>query len=398
MGMMTNLLGTLPSATFKKDAEQTVVLAMTTPNDPSSWSVGEDDDTLRITVGATEAEIDLTPLTLQGLQTALSSIGLSGGEVTWNGSATLLVPGQSGQVSAGGTLHFYGFTSPLWAILRPYDRELRIAQASGDTHAEQLILTSSQQYWVDFWGSYFGVRRRSGEDDTPYIERIIAEVFRARNTKLAIEQGIKDSLGWDVLIQEPWRNIFTLCRSRLSGFHHLQGDYYRYHIIHPVSEENVDWELVEEQVHLLRPAGTLMWEPNNWAAPNILDLDLPTDLITGEYYGLYQQFMELAGGNLSRDLTLSRDYYFLRVLASQSLTYYPGGILSLFYADTGDPSWDDNTWTSYTTMTWREKSEVSPPILAQCSVISPSARVAWEADDLLWETDEVAWGYSDEIE
>ena len=393
---MTDLLGTLPSATFEKEPESAILLCMTTPL-PTTWSVGDEDDILSIRVGSTEEEYDLTTLTLSQLRLALSAVGLSGGVVEWNGSASLLTPGQSGSATAGGIVPLYGYTNPLWAIIRPYERELRIARASSETHQEQMILQESQGYWIDYWGSYFGVARRSGELDAPYIQRIIDEVFRARNTLLAIEGGIEDSLGYDVQIYEPWKRVFTLSQSRLSGRDHLHGDYYRYHIIHPRSDQAVDWDLVEEQIHLLRPAGTLIWESNNWAPPAVLDdLDL-LSAVAGDHWGTFQNHLILAGGQLSKNLTLSKDHFFLRIMPGPQITCYAApATVSLFYPE-GDPKWDSETWTSYGATTWRERSAVAAPILAQHSVINSAisefAAMAVIAGNGLWQ----ATGYFPEI-
>jgi hypothetical protein len=75
---------------------------------------------------------------------------------------------------------------------------------------------------LDVWGTYFGVARRSGEDDEAYYNHIVREVLRPRVNRFAIEAAVFDDTGLLVSLFEPHRQIFRLSVSPLSSDHHLQ--------------------------------------------------------------------------------------------------------------------------------------------------------------------------------
>ena len=174
-------------------------------------------------------------------------------------SAATLTPA-SGTTPDDRAASLYAYRSPLRAHIATLATALDAAEADGATALDQLILTDARAHWADFWGKYFGVPRAAGEADAAYTQRIVDEAFRARNNNRAIENNVRRYTGYTVDIKEPWRQMWTLGRSRLDRFDDaLPGLYYRYHVLHPIAREVVDWDEALPVIDADRPASSLLW-------------------------------------------------------------------------------------------------------------------------------------------
>jgi hypothetical protein len=95
------------------------------------------------------------------------------------------------------------------------------------------LQTASSEY-LDYWGTWFGLLRKQEETDDHYRERMKHYLLLARGTKNAIIDAIRyylDDTNSYINIYEPWKNVFTLDKSKLDSADHLQGNYYRYGVI-----------------------------------------------------------------------------------------------------------------------------------------------------------------------
>ena len=316
------------------------------------WEITADNH-LHLTLGDRASTHDLLAHTLASLADALAGQGCSISDVHPDLAARTAATLQAGSGSAapGAPATLAAFTNVLWAFLRPLAYELERAKTSSEAFQEQLDLPSARLHWADFWGRYFGVARRDGESDPAYTQRIIAEVFRARNTPIAIEQGVFASLGVTIELLEPWTRMFVVSGSRLSGRHALPGSYYQYHVLHPVSSDPVHWPDALAEIDRLRPAGSLVWPPNNRLPPQIISDDFIVD-VQERHAHLHQKHVFATGGVLSDNLILSGDYISFVIRTRQQ--HHRSDLGARLFLETGDPTWNETSWDS---RTWTDASQ-----------------------------------------
>lgn len=230
-----------------------------------AWTVADEVLTLSVAGGAEVHTYDLTDRTL--VQLAMDVVD-DGFEVPYLSptlrslGAAVLVEGAGDQDRSNGD-HLQAFTSLLWVVLSAYAREIREAGVQREEALRQMVIPQAEGYWLDVWGQLYGIGREAGETDGQYAPRIPEEAFRLRVNALAIEKAILDLTGMDVRIREPWRNMFRLNESRLSGSDRLyDGSNYGYHLLQPVSmSTDVDWARVIPIIHRNRPAGVQVLRP-----------------------------------------------------------------------------------------------------------------------------------------
>ena len=143
------------------------------------------------------------------------------------------------------------------AVVASYGAALDPARLDIDEAIAQMDLGGADGEFLDYHGEIYGVLRADAETDDAYRARIKREVFRLRVNAHAIEQAVLDETGWDVRIEEPWREMFRLDESRLSGGDKFyDGDHIGYHLIRPESLHNdVDWNVVLPIIYRNKPAG-----------------------------------------------------------------------------------------------------------------------------------------------
>lgn len=268
------LLSDLP-ATFDKSPDLYVVWQIGHP-DGITWTVTSD-NRLIVSVGDKDAvEYALIGRTIPELGTLLAAdfsiqTLYIHPDATTSGAA-ILHP-SSGATPDGRAASLNAYRNPLRTHLATIASALDEAESAGNAAIGQLILPDSNGIWTDYWGNYFGVSRGQDETDADYAQRIIDEVFRARSNNRAIENNIDRYCGYTVDIKEPWRYMFTLGRSKLDDFDiGFPGLYHRYHVIHPIARETVDWAVAMPVVEADRPAGTLVWPPSYRPPGQMIDI------------------------------------------------------------------------------------------------------------------------------
>lgn len=211
--------------------------------------------------------IDLTQYTIQELIDYINS--LSGGsysatlqtaELAGLSAAVLVDMPPAEQVS----FQLASFSSLIWVIMSSYARELTVAARSVADALLQMVIPTSQGYWLAFWGDIFGLVKKSSENDQQFIARFIPEVFRKRLNPHAIEKAILDETGATVRILEPWEDLFQLDYSVWSGSHRMyDGDTVGYHLIAPQSVGSVDWEAILPIIDRNKAAGVIVLPPES---------------------------------------------------------------------------------------------------------------------------------------
>lgn len=169
--------------------------------------------------------------------------------------AHVLIAGSGDQGTSNGD-HIQAYTSLMWCLFDAYAVEVDAARYQVGQALRQMVMTQAEGEWLDVWANLYGVPRRAGETDAALQARIPKEVFRLRVNGLAIEQAVDDVAGQTVTIDEPWKRMFHLSQSALSGADHLQdGRYYTYHVIQPVGVEGTDWSLAYPVLERNKAAG-----------------------------------------------------------------------------------------------------------------------------------------------
>lgn len=176
-------------------------------------------------------------------------------------SAHILIVGRGNQEESNGD-HVNAYTSLLWSQYSAYAIEVERAEGDVQQALRQMVLTQAEGDWLDVWANLYGVPRVADEGDPALQERIPKEVFRLRVNGLAIEQAVLDITGESIRLDEPWRRMFTLSESALSGDHHLQdGRYFTYHVIQPVGGEGTNWDAVLPVIRRNKAAGVDLYAP-----------------------------------------------------------------------------------------------------------------------------------------
>lgn len=263
MPLFDALLADFP-ATFARDPDTVLVWQIGHPAG-LTWTVTAD-NALIVTVGGGPAtSYPLHGRTLTDLGAEMTAAGIQTLYIHPEAvarDAAILHPA-SGSTPDDRPASLHAYRNLLRAHVATLATALDGAESALSAALAQLLLPDATAHWADYWGRYFGVSRDTGEADSDYTQRIIDEVFRARNTARSIENNVRRYAGYTVDIKEPWRNMWTLNRSRLDGFDDaLPGEYHRYHIIHPIAREEVNWPDAMPVIEADRPAGTLIWPPS----------------------------------------------------------------------------------------------------------------------------------------
>ena len=146
------------------------------------------------------------------------------------------------------------------AILDSLDTELTETEEETINAKAQSFLGSATDEWLDYWGSWFGLKRDKGQSDEDYRKAIKNHVTHARDTIPALQESIAKFLETNVSnvnIYEPWQDIFLLNdTSHLNGSAHLTSGYYHYAIIDIHISVSFPPE-IKEIINWFRPAGVL---------------------------------------------------------------------------------------------------------------------------------------------
>lgn len=215
---LTNKLLSFLHRVFDKDPAPFLALRLRCDGSGMTWRVSN----ARLTtypIGGTGAplSVDLTQFTLGELVNHLA--GQDGYQVEYADRSELSLMGAGVLLDAAGDQnrsngdHLYGYTNVLWSYLEASARELEAAAEQIEQMQLQMSTKTASDIWLDELGSYYGVPRLQGEQDSSYGRRIIAEVLRPRGNNVAIEAAITAYTGQftnvtDVTINTPLSPLF----------------------------------------------------------------------------------------------------------------------------------------------------------------------------------------------
>ncbi|WP_295455815.1 hypothetical protein [uncultured Thiodictyon sp.] len=319
----------------------------------ASWRVAG--DVLTLTAAGVSTVVALPAYTMTTLATALTAAGY---DVAYlnpalaSTSATVLLAGAGTQGTSNGD-HLLAFTAPLAALLTAIGLGMDGARVSVGAALAQMVLPQARQDWADLFGSLFGIRRLTGEEDGLYTARIIAETQRTRSSPAAILRNIHRLTGETLTLREPWKELFTLSEDApLSGGYHLQGaPVWQFHTAQLTSAGgSPDWGAVMAVAQADRPAGTLFLGPNAQPAGILIDSTVSDQAALSACGDLLSAACaELVYGALSSDLSLS-DYFIPPPW--ESVRFDVGWIVSTPLGAIRNPwlgHWDTRTWADSAT-------------------------------------------------
>lgn len=143
---------------------------------------------------------------------------------------------------------------------------------SGDVNIMrlELCLNSASGVWLDYWGSFFSVYRKSEESDFDYHKRIIASVIQPKSTVPAVKANIVTHLNTlhktnytseDIKITEPFLQVAKYShKGTLSNSTRFYSkDYYTHAVMDISIPEDVSQELID-LVNSVKAAGVkVIW-------------------------------------------------------------------------------------------------------------------------------------------
>lgn len=77
---------------------------------------------------------------------------------------------------------------------------------------KQMYLNAASGAWLDYWGQFFGVKRKSGEIDSIFSRRIFLKCFNPKTNNVAMEEYLSNLFETDVTVEdiEPLKfNVVT---------------------------------------------------------------------------------------------------------------------------------------------------------------------------------------------
>lgn len=150
---------------------------------------------------------------------------------------------------------------PNFALIEALNEEMNQVEKDAIESKLQSSLKTATSEYLDKFGDWFGVYRKTDEKDDVYRARIIKYLLLKRGTNNAIIEAIKDYLGRDdidVSVYEPFTNIFYTNKSHLNGEDHLMGYYYRFAVINVSIGDYFPIEIVDV-INEFKPAGVTLY-------------------------------------------------------------------------------------------------------------------------------------------
>ena len=134
----------------------------------------------------------------------------------------------------------------------------------------EMCLSTASGKWLDYWGDFFTVHRKLGEEDRPYAKRIIEYVIRPKTTIPAIKDYIIDFLNEeynteytreDVNIKEPWKELGKLShKGTLSDdARFFSGDYWCHSVLDISIPEKLTQDLIDLVLAVKAAGVKIVW-------------------------------------------------------------------------------------------------------------------------------------------
>lgn len=139
-------------------------------------------------------EVVIEGMSIRELTTTLNGMGYQTdtGEAERLGiideSALLLLDTEG--INLTGWADLYAFTSNWYRVLYPLHRVLSKFNGDVDTAIEQLLLPSAKGEWLEYWASFFRIRRLQDESDELLLRRTMLTLTSTKSNNKAMEELI----------------------------------------------------------------------------------------------------------------------------------------------------------------------------------------------------------------
>lgn len=123
-------------------------------------------------------------------------------------SAVTLLQEANTALDGGATLQT--FTSKMWEVLYPIARLLEATEGDIDLATRQMYADSTSGSWLDYWASFFSIKRAPGEPDTSVASRMLSSINSLKTNNIAIEELLRNALLEDVVVRDTLPALFEV--------------------------------------------------------------------------------------------------------------------------------------------------------------------------------------------
>lgn len=102
------------------------------------------------------------------------------------------------------------FTSKLWEMLYPIARLLHETDNDMDKAIAQMFATSTKGKWLDYWGTFFRIKRNHGESDAVLSRRIFMSLVNLKTNNIAIEELVQFAIQSDAKVRDVAPALFEI--------------------------------------------------------------------------------------------------------------------------------------------------------------------------------------------
>ncbi len=221
------------------------------------------------------------------------------------------------------------------AYLEALQSEITRSQKAMYQAKLESFLDTANNLWLDYWGSWLGLRRYSGESDNAYRKRLKSHVLHQRNTINAIRKAVANFLKVNmdrIYIYEPYRDMMIYNSSKWNTYKFYPSTYYRYAVIDVQIDAPIN-QMVSQVINLFRPAG-VYWVITSLI--NVLNPKAPIIDFSGDTSGIietdeinYAGFMlrdyEHLTPNFARNIDIKDPFIYNDSLLNGGKVYYALG-------------------------------------------------------------------------
>lgn len=345
---------------FGKEPEDRIALRVRHP-DIFVWEVSGRRLRASTAAGDTLADLDLRIIDMNGVADALEAAGCQivyrDLELAGRVADTLIAGAGREDTSNGDALRCY--TSLLWALLDTFSASLEVADQTTKDALRQAYMHTAEGAWLDYWGGHYGIPRTNHvqaggiigdiETDPQYLLRIVREVLRPRVNAIAIEEAILELAGENVTLYEPWRQMFVLSKSELSGIDHIHdGRYWTWNVIQPIMYGEAgarDWDRIMAVIERNRPIGTVIAGPE-WY-PDVMYTDVPEVEIALDFEHMEERLIQPYLGAVLGEMILSDNQFSINYPATLHTQHHFIPIATEVDQNTGwFGRWNNRQWDS----------------------------------------------------
>lgn len=99
-------------------------------------------------------------------------------------------------------LTLQAFTSPTWDFLYPIARVLREAERYAEAASLPLIAAFAKGSWLDYWATFFNLKRYPSEPDTVLARRVLVALSNMKSVNIALQDILELKMGTSVRITD----------------------------------------------------------------------------------------------------------------------------------------------------------------------------------------------------